>query len=90
MMLCFFPLQTPEETLNWVVFYLPDEVRVTETLFMDTSVGQVLSDMGGTLGLWLGLGVLQLFQSFAAFKYNVAKKTSAMIVNHDRASEMGK
>ena len=78
------------ETLNWVVFYLPDEVRVTETLFMDTSVGQVLSDMGGTLGLWLGLGVLQLFQSFAAFKYNVAKKTSAMIVNHDRASEMGK
>ena len=49
--------------------------------------------MGGnlsTLGLWLGLGVLQLFQSFAAFKYNVAKKTSAMIVNHYRASEMGK
>ena len=71
------------ETLNWVVFYLPNEVRVTETLFMDTSVGEVLSDIGGTLGLWLGLGVLQLFQSIAALKYNVAKKTSEMVLNHD-------
>ena len=34
---------TDTQTLNWVVFYLPDEVRVTETLFMDTSVGQVQS-----------------------------------------------
>ena len=60
-------------TLNWIVFYLPEEVRVTETLFKDTSIGQILSDIGGTLGLWMGLGIFQLFQSFAAFKSTMCR-----------------
>ena len=66
----------PLYRLNWIALNLPDEVRVTETLFVETSVGQVLSDIGGTLGLWLGLGVLQLFQSFTAVKFRVAAKNS--------------
>ena len=65
--------------LNWISLSLPDEVRVTETLFVETSVGEVLSDIGGTLGLWLGLGVLQLFQSVVAVKYNLVAKTSSLI-----------
>ena len=66
----------PLYRLNWIALNLPDEVRVTETLFVETSVGQVLSDIGGTLGLWLGLGVLQLFQSFTAVKFRVAAKNT--------------
>ena len=70
------------ETLNWILFNLPDNVRLTETLFRDYSIGQILSDIGGTLGLWLGLGVLQLFHGFASFKYNVAAKTSSWITDN--------
>ena len=62
------------EYINWIVFYLPANMRVTETLLKDTTFSQVLSDLGGTFGLWLGLGVLQLFQSVATFKVSLATK----------------
>ena len=65
-----------EEKFNWIVFYLPEEVRVTETLNKDTSIGQILSDIGGTLGLWLGLGILQLFQSFAALRITMCRENA--------------
>ena len=39
-----------------------------------TTFSQILSDLGGTLGLWLGLGVLQLFQSVVIFKQSEAVK----------------
>ena len=59
---------------NWVVFYLPENIRVTETMLKDSTLSQILSDLGGTFGLWLGLGVLQLFQSVATFKVSLATK----------------
>ena len=62
------------ERLNWIVFYLPEEMRVTSTTLKVTTFSQILSDLGGTLGLWLGLGVLQLFQSVVIFKQNEAVK----------------
>ena len=34
-----------EYGLNWISLSLPDEVRVTETLFVEITVGQVLSDI---------------------------------------------
>ena len=59
---------------NWVTFYLPENIRVTSTLLKKFTFSQILSDLGGTFGLWLGLGVLQLFQSVATFKVSLATK----------------
>ena len=41
-------------------FTFDQDVVVTRTLFPPFSLSQFLSNLGGSLGLWLGLGVLQL------------------------------
>ena len=75
------------ERLNWIVFYLPEEMRVTSTTMKVTTFSQILSDLGGTLGLWLGLGVLQLFQSVVFFKQNEAVKAfKKLMLRNDKPS----
>ena len=75
------------ERLNWIVFYLPEEMRVTSTTMKVTTFSQILSDLGGTLGLWLGLGVLQLFQSVVIFKQNEAVKAfKKLMLRNDKPS----
>ena len=41
-------------------------VEVTTTEFVRPLLSGLLSDMGGSVGLWLGLGVLQALQMGAA------------------------
>ena len=60
--------------MNWIVFVLPEKIRVTATMQKKTSFSQILSDLGGTLGLWLGIGVLQLFQNVATFKLHLVTR----------------
>ena len=75
------------ERLNWIVFYLPEEMRVTSTTMKVTTFSQILSDLGGTLGLWLGLGVLQLFQSVVIFKQSEAVKAfKKLMLRNDKPS----
>ena len=41
------------------------EVTVTESYYPEFSLGSFLAEMGGSLGFWLGVGTMQLLQSFA-------------------------
>jgi hypothetical protein len=38
------------------------KVRVTKTDFLRFYLSTFLSDLGGSMGLWLGLGIAQVFQ----------------------------
>ena len=41
-------------------FDLDQTVSITESSFPSPSLTKLLSELGGSLGLWLGLGLLQL------------------------------
>ena len=42
------------------MFTFRQKLTVTKYFFSEFSISEFLSSMGGSLGLWLGLGVLQL------------------------------
>ena len=42
-------------------------MQVTTTTFLPFYLTTLLSDLGGSMGLWLGIGVLQVIQLIIAF-----------------------
>ena len=49
-------------------------VEVKEYFYPDFSLESFLSDVGGVLGLWLGVGALQLFDHLFEFSKIIKKK----------------
>ena len=51
-------------TLNksQISFSIDDTVEITEYRFADLNFTNLCAEIGGALGLWLGLGIIQLFQ----------------------------
>ena len=46
-------------------------VRVTESFYPSQSISTLFVDLGGSLGLWLGLGILQLSVNVIEFIKNI-------------------
>ena len=42
---------------------LDDEVAITEFYIPEFSISTFVADLGGSLGLWLGVGAVQIFGS---------------------------
>ena len=43
-------------------FLIDDTVEFTEYRYADLNFPNLCAEIGGALGLWLGLGIIQLFQ----------------------------
>ena len=47
-----------------MTFVFHRDVTITESYIPDFSFAGFLAEVGGTLGLWLGVGAVQLIESF--------------------------
>ena len=59
-----------------VELILSDKVMVTNNFYPKFSFVEVLASLGGSLGLWLGLGVLQLLQHLLTICISLSSRKS--------------
>ena len=45
-----------------IIFSIDDTVEFTEYRYADLNFPNLCAEIGGALGLWLGLGIIQLIQ----------------------------
>ena len=46
-------------------------VEITEAFYPSLSISELFSDLGGTLGLWLGVGLLQICFNVTDFTFYI-------------------
>ena len=46
-------------------------VEISESFYPSLSIAELFSDMGGTIGLWLGVGLLQICFYFVDFTFYI-------------------
>ena len=55
-------LASSEKNHHTIEILFSESLLVTRHFFPDPSLAEGLASLGGSMGLWLGLGVLQLLQ----------------------------
>ena len=56
-----------KNNLSTITLIFSNTMKVTTTSFLPFHLSSLLSDLGGSMGLWLGLGVLQAGQLLLTF-----------------------
>ena len=63
--------------------YINPEVTVTESYIPDFYFPSFIAELGGSLGLWLGVGAVQIISSGVAFvnwiKWGIKKSRNTLI-----------
>ena len=60
---------------TWIEFTFDQTVTVTRSFYPEISLTKFFADLGGSLGLWLGVGMLQMTAAFyEAFSGMLVKK----------------
>ena len=59
----FISKTKPTHELNTISLMIDQEVTITESYIPEFSVTTFFADLGGSLGLWLGVGAVQLLSS---------------------------
>lgn len=60
-------MERPANTPNVIQLDFHPEVKITESYFPPFSVSTFFANFGGSLGLWLGVGAVQLLENVLQF-----------------------
>ena len=69
-------------------FNIISKVQVTTTSYLKFYLSNFFSDLGGSLGLWMGIGILQVLLLFKALFYHVSSDFNIYICVSDPITQV--
>ena len=63
-----------ENYITRIMITFDQTVSITESFYPALSISELFSDMGGSIGLWLGVGLLNICDYAVDFIYYIKRK----------------